>query len=414
MNSILHVPLYSNALYLILANGTSAIFGFVFWIIAARLYTTEAVGIASAIISIAALLEMLSGHALGYGLMRFLNSSNNPTKLVNSSFTMASMLSLAVAGIFLIGLGIWAPGLSIIRANPFYMIIFLLYVPILVLDDLTDYVMLARQQARFVFIHSLIFNIFRLALPVLLAIIFQSFGIFSSWGAATCIALLVSLFLLVPRVQPGYHLAFTLDKKVISEMLHFSFLNYLSDILWNIPSQILPIIVINLLGAKNNAYFYIAWAMSGILALIPTAVAFSLLAEGSRDETQLKNNAGRSFKIMAILLIPGMVLAWFLTNKFLSLFGSLYAKNAAHLLHWLIIAAFPLSINLAYFSIKRVQKKIKPIILLSAIMAVIVVFTSYLLSPRLGINGVGIAWLIGQSIIALIAMAWDIKRWLRV
>jgi O-antigen/teichoic acid export membrane protein len=409
INSLLHVPLYSNALYLMLANVANALFGFVFWIIATRLYSTDAVGVASAIISAAALLEMLSGLGLSYGLLRFLRASDNAIKLINSTFTLTGFLSLLAACIFIIGLDIWSPGLSIIRQNPWYLAIFLLYVPILVLDDLTDPVMMAGQQAKFIFVHALIFNILRLALPVLLVVFFKSFGIFASWGAATLVGFLVSIFILLPHVQPGYRPFLMVDKKEVSKVLHFSFLNYLGDLFWTMPGLILPIIVLDLRGAESNAYFYMAWTMSSMLAMIPTAVATSLLVQGTYDEAKLKNLAGRSLKMIMVLLVPAVILVWFLADKLLMFYGGLYADNAATLLRWLAIAAFPLAINIVYFSIRRVQKNVKSIILLAVIMAFVTVLGSYLLLPRLGIDGVGIAWLGGQGITALIAIIMGAK-----
>jgi O-antigen/teichoic acid export membrane protein len=145
--------------------------------------------------------------------------------------------------------------------------------------------------------------------------------------------------------------------------------------------------------------------------MIPTAITTSLFAEGANDEAQLKNHVRRSLKMVGLLLIPAVIIVWFLANKFLQLFGGLYAENSATLLRWLAIAAFPLAINLFYFNIKRVQKKVKTVIFLAALMAIIVVMTSYLLLPRLGINGVGIAWLAGQSAVAVIVIVWDMRKW---
>ena len=102
-----------------------------------------------------------------------------------------------------------------------------------------------------------------------------------------------------------------------------------------------------------------------------------------------------------------------MADKLLLLYGGQYAKNAVPLLRWLAIGAFPVAINMIYFNIKRVQQDVKPVILLASLMAVIVVLTSYLLLPKLGIIGVGIAWLGGQSMIACIAIVWDMRRWLR-
>jgi O-antigen/teichoic acid export membrane protein len=413
INTILKIPFYSNALYLMLANVTNALFGFGFWIIVAHRYSPDAVGIATAVLSSAGLLELLCGLGLSYGILSFLFTSNTPIKLINASFTLTGLLSLAAAAIFIIGLGLWSPGLKILREDPYYAVIFMLYVPVLVLDDLTDQVMTARRQANLVFIHLLIFNIMRMALPLLLVLFFQSFGIFGSWSAATLIALIISVFLLLPSAQPGYRPFFILDKTVLSKVLRFSFLNYMGDLFWNLPVLILPIIIINLLGAKSNAYFFIAWAISGILTMIPLSVGTSLLAEGASDESQLKNNIQRSLKMVLLLLVPAVILVWFLANKILLLYGGVYAENSASLLRWLSITSLPLTVNIIYFSIKRVQRKMKPVILMTVFMAIIVILISFLLLPRLGINGVGIAWLAGQSMITFIAITWDMRRWIK-
>ncbi|MDI6810198.1 MAG: hypothetical protein QMD80_00700 [archaeon] len=44
-------PLYKNSLFIMLTSVTSAEFGFVFWLIAVKFYSTEEVGLASAIIA---------------------------------------------------------------------------------------------------------------------------------------------------------------------------------------------------------------------------------------------------------------------------------------------------------------------------------------------------------------------------
>jgi len=414
MFALVRIPLYANAFYLLLANVSNTVFGFFFWIIAARLYNAASVGIGSAIISAVTLLELLSCLGLGYGMVRFIKSSNNPVNLINSALTLTGIISLIAAGIFIIGLDLWSPALNIIQKNIFFLFIFLFLVPIQVLDDLTDQVMMGERHASFIFIHLIIFNIFRLILLVLMVDFSQSLGIFSSYGTATLIALLISLFILLPRAQSMYRISFIIDRKALLTVLHFSFLNYLSDLFWSVPGLVLPIIIVNMLGAAKNAYFFIAWAIGNILGVIPGALASSLLAEGTYDESHLKNHVLSSLKMVALILVPAVTLVWFLADKFLLLYGGIYAANAVTLLHWLAIAAFPLAINTIYFTIKRVQKNIKSVIMLAALMAVIVIIASYLLLPRMGINGVGIAWLTGQSVVALIAIVWDVRNWVSV
>ena len=66
------VSLYRNAVYLMINSGVFAITGFFFWMAAARLYPTEAVGLASAAIVASGLLALLSTLGLDCGLIRFL------------------------------------------------------------------------------------------------------------------------------------------------------------------------------------------------------------------------------------------------------------------------------------------------------------------------------------------------------
>ena len=56
----LNDPLYKNAYFLMLSSVTSAGAGFFFWLIVARFYSTEEVGLASAIIAAMGLISMFS------------------------------------------------------------------------------------------------------------------------------------------------------------------------------------------------------------------------------------------------------------------------------------------------------------------------------------------------------------------
>lgn len=65
-------PLFKNAYFLMLSSITSAGSGFFFWLIVARFYPAEEVGLASAIISAMGLIGMLSLLGFDISLVRFL------------------------------------------------------------------------------------------------------------------------------------------------------------------------------------------------------------------------------------------------------------------------------------------------------------------------------------------------------
>jgi O-antigen/teichoic acid export membrane protein len=65
------------------------------------------------------------------------------------------------------------------------------------------------------------------------------------------------------------------------------------------------------------------------------------------------------------------------------------------------IAALPQSLNSIYVSILRVKERTATLILLTIVMAVVTLVTSYLLLPLLGIIATGIGLLASQSIVAV-------------
>ena len=83
LKSLYSVSLYRNTIYLILSFMTINLSGFIFWILAAKLYKPEDVGLASAAISAALFLANVSGLGLGFGLIRLLSG---PWRKVSSPY----------------------------------------------------------------------------------------------------------------------------------------------------------------------------------------------------------------------------------------------------------------------------------------------------------------------------------------
>ena len=405
------IRFYSNAFYLVMTSAIASLLGFVFWIIVARFYPPEDVGLASAIIAAMGLVAAFAGLGLGMGLIRFLpHSGENANKMINTALTINILASTVGAFIFIAGLSFWSPALIFIRENPIYLAAFVIFTVASGMLNLTGNTFIARRQAGYVVAQNLTFSLLKLPLPILLAAFFHSFGIFASWGISICVALLVCFLLFLPRVQSGYRPFFALNRKVVNDIMHFSLATYISNLLWGAPAMILPIMMINLSGAELTAYFYIAWTIAGAPAIVSGALSTSLFAEGSNDEDGVGLNIWRSLKISFLTLVPAIILILAVAPWLLDLFGAAYAANGATLLRILALSALPLTINIIYLAIKRVEKKLKVLVGLSAFAAVATLGLTYLLLPRMGINGAGIAWLITQGTIALVVVADSLKR----
>jgi O-antigen/teichoic acid export membrane protein len=150
-----------------------------------------------------------------------------------------------------------------------------------------------------------------------------------------------------------------------------------------------------------TAYFFIAWAFSGLLLMVPSGTSLSLFAEGLYNPDGIKRNAIRSIKFILLLLIPAIV-GMFLFGKYMLLiFGGEYANNAFEMMLILALASIPYSINALYISIKRAQKEIMPVIYVYGFVALFAIVAAYVLIGWLGFIGVGIAWISGNGVVAL-------------
>jgi O-antigen/teichoic acid export membrane protein len=403
LKSLYGVSLYRNAVYLVVGAAVTNITGFAFWIIAARFYPAEAVGLGSAIISALGLLAIFSELGLGIGLVRFLpGAGKDGNDMMNRCFTLSGLASVAVALIFLAGLRFWSPALLVVRQHPIFFTAFVVFAVATTIQLLVGDVFLAKLNTKFIVIGGVIAGSSRIALVLVFAMFFASaFGIFVSTGLATAIALLFAAFWFLPKVQNGYRPLPKIEKRVLSELSHYAAGNYVARILLQLTTYVLPLVVLNTLGAEINAYFYIAWTVAVIFQFIPSSIFNSLFAEGSNDEASLRTNTAKSLKLTFLLLLPLTLLILIIAEKLLLLFGQAYADNAALLLRIMIVAAIPWGINYLYVSIERVRKNIKGIITVTAVAACLSLGLSCLLMLRMGLAGVGIGYAAGQAIVAI-------------
>lgn len=404
LKSAYGVSLYRNAIYLVLNSVVGAVLGFVFWILAARLYSPEEVGLASAVIAAASFLAMLSTVGLDYGLIRFIpNSGRKVNVLVNSCFTLSGAIAILVSLVFLAGIRIWSPALVFLLQNPFNFGSFVVIVITWSIWLLLFNVFVGQRKAGFALLQNVGYGFVRLALILPLAFLGAA-GIFTSWGIGFTVIVIVGLLLLLPRLQSGYRPLPTIRKEAISEMAHFSFANYIVALISGVPFFIIPLMIVNLLGAEQNAYYYIGYAVALPLLYIPRSVSFALFAEASHNAEKLGQYVNRSLKFSFSLLIPAIIIIFLVGDKILLLFGKGYSEQATQLLWILALSALPTAVNYAYYTKKRVEKQMKTVLSLSVLSLAITLGLSYLLLPAMGIIGAGIAWLASRGLVSLVIM----------
>ncbi|MGB9937050.1 MAG: oligosaccharide flippase family protein [Methanobacterium sp.] len=387
IKSYLTDPLYKNSLYILLSLIFGSFFGFIFWIIAAVIYPEEFIGINTALISSITLLAMLSYLGLDQSMIRFFPEGNKAKMFITS--TLIVIITTILAGIiFLIGINIWSPELSIINENIFIFFIFLLAASLM---NLPSNAFIALRQNKYYLFQSITMGI--RVLLLFLTVSLGVLGIFYSYGISSIITFFFSFYFVYRfRMKSVKINKEIIDIEFLKKSFHFSTGNYIIGVFTLAPVYLLPIIVLNTLGTESTAYYYIAYSIASLLFMIPMAFSTSLFVEGSHGES-LKKNTLKSFLAIFSLLVPIALILYFFGGFFLGLIGKGYIGGYG-VLKAIAVASFFVAICQVYFSIKKVQKDIKSIILISALIFILLIGLSYLLMLYYGIRGVGYAWII--------------------
>ena len=394
--------LYINAYYLMGDVVIVSILGFAFWALVARLYSPAEVGLASATVAAVIFMARLARLGFGYGLIRFLpDIGDKAVTMINTCFTIAGLISMVAALVFLCGLNLWSPAIIYLH-SPELFIFFIALAIAYTVFLLVEQAFIAERRAKYVLLKNTVAGIIKIVTAVVFASLFNNSGIFFSWGVAIFIALATALFLFLPRVQKGYFPVPVVNKGIVCNVLHFSLGNYLAELLFFTPLMVFPLIVINILGAELNAYFYIPWTIAQMLFAIPMAVSMSLFAEGSYDEQSLRENIKKSIYLCLLILIPALVILFFLSDRLLLLFGVGYSQNGVTLLRTLVASVIPVGIIHISLSVMRVNKNITGIILVSVSVAFLSLLSGYILVINRGLPGIGIAWLATQTLISIV------------
>jgi O-antigen/teichoic acid export membrane protein len=287
------------------------------------------------------------------------------------------------------------------RDNSIFLAAFVVFTTASALHSMVQQTFVAFRRTGFTLFQGTIFGTLRLVLAAVLASFFGAFGIFAASGLAFTVSLVICLLIFIPLILPRYRPLPSFRRQAGNEIIKFSLANYAGEGLWSLPSWILPIMVLNILGAEANAYFYMPWSMASLLLALSLAISFSLFAEGSYEARNVSRHLKSGFKLIVLLLVPTAAILAIFGDKILLVFGGDYSAAGTQLLRLFTLAAFPLSFNLLYLSVARVEKRLKSLLWVNGVTAVATLVLSYITIVNLGILGIGVSWLAAQTSVAL-------------
>jgi O-antigen/teichoic acid export membrane protein len=131
----------------------------------------------------------------------------------------------------------------------------------------------------------------------------------------------------------------------------------------------------------------------------------SLTVEVAFDETKLRVYCRRVLLHTMRLVLPITVVLVVGAEYILRLFGDAYAGEGTTLLRLLALGAIPNVLVVLGLSIARIQHSGRVVLWTQGCLCVLMLGLTLLLLPSLGIEGVGVAWLVSQAAVAALLLA---------
>ncbi len=399
-------PLYRNSLSIMLTQVFATFFALAFWMVAARTMSSTNVGLATAAFSSTVLLINLAPLGLDAGLTRFLPGSNNKRGLYSTTVIITLLSSLAFMAIFLGGLGVFSSQLLFLREG-WFLVALIAFAAVTAVSTMQSTALIAARQGHLYLIQNTI-----LGVRVPLIFVFASLGtlgVFLSWDVAF---LATVLFGTVVLYYYGLSMTWEIDTKSLREIFRFSLGNYTAGIFQMAP-LIIPVMIVNAVGAREGAYYYIAHTLAMLFFTVPAGVSLSLFVEGSH-EMPLRESSIKSLKFAVLILIPAIAVVFLFGDKLLLVFGKQYSAQAVELLWLLAVSSLLSVIPSIYSSILIVQKKIKMLNYVNFALSALMLGVGYPLLLKYGIIGMGYAWVLSYALVSIVVVwlvVWR-ERWL--
>lgn len=392
-----------NAGYIFGMSAASALAGFVFWNLAARLYSLEEVGVASAVISIARLLSDIAGLGLGVGLVRYLSDARDAERMLNTAITIVAITSVLIGGLYLVGMKIWFPALAIIRGSLAFLIVFSVFITAASVGGLAKMAFVGLRKAKYAFWQVVTTNGVRLGLIGGLTFA-GAIGIVFSLALALVAGSVIGLLVFVPRLLKGYRLRARWSGPIAKRLVPYSAGNYLADVLYSVPIQLASPLALELIGKASSAQAYIAWMLGAMISSPGLALAGSAFAEGAHAPGELRAILSKAARYAVGITVPAALFVIVAAPWILSLFGEGYVvEESTALLRLLAIAAPLVVINGLYFSALRVRKRIGELVLLSGVTVALYLAIVVPTIQQLGLVATGIGWLGSQILVTIVA-----------
>lgn len=388
------------AAYIYIEGISSVISGYVFWLIASKITTTEIIGTSSTLITFATIIAVIAGMGIHIGIQRFIGKSFAEKNILEAkNFVITSLLLLSI-GIFTCSMIIFSTQNWIRGVFGFDPILIAIAV---LLTASYNYMMLFRsvaisslktQSFPLIFITSAVAKIIITVLLVIIGtgVVGLTFGFTFSFILSSVLLGIVLFMSIFKQVRNAHPLEGFMNNS--KKILPSSVVNWLPWIINIVGSQLGTIVVFGSQGASQAGVYFLALTIvTGITTIMNSLFTIALpTLSGLRDRR--KRIAWQTIRLSAIIILPFACSLIFYSNEVMRLFGRSYIHGAITL-EILLLSILPLCVISGVYTLMNSYGRYKQVLILGISMTIPQTVLYFTLVPVFEEIGAALAYTIG-------------------
>jgi O-antigen/teichoic acid export membrane protein len=401
-------PLYRSAVTLMANTVVTSTLGVVFWIVVARTYAAEVVGRDGALIASMITLSTIAQLSGVSGIWRFLPRMGRRTaKALLVAYGLSAAAAVIVSVTFVVAVPRVAEEFRFLREDVWLATAYVLGMVGWSVVVIGDAALTALGRTHWLLVENALFALAKLVLLPLLLLAATGHGIYLAWVLPVVVLLPVTNALIFRRAIPAHvarhpHASASIEQFSRRRLLAFLSQDYAGTLMSQGAHTMLPVLVVGLLGSRENAYFFVAWTVVFAFDLMFLNVATSLTVEGAIREDKVAELARNAIRRLIAPLVGASLVLIAIAPVILVPFGPDYTREAAPIVRLLACASVFRAVLYLFSGLCRLHGRGRPLVAVEAGVLVGLLSLSATLAPALGLKGVALAWLITHGLLALV------------
>lgn len=409
-----NATLVFNSASIVMATGITAGLGFVYWWVAARMFSKEAVGFSSAAISAMQFAGTLAMAGLGTLLIGELPNWKRKGDLIISALAVATVIAFVIGVVVAGVLPLTSEDLMPINANIANATLFVFGVVFTTLTLVLDQIMIGLLRSDIQLRRNAIFSVIKLVAlwgAGLLVVGQFDMSIYFTWALGNFVSF--AAFLGLVSREDWKLSGINWEFGALRRLSGYATSHHMLNLSLQAPGFIMPVIVTSVISVEANASFFIAWTLTNFVFVGPAALTQVLYAIGAGKPHELANKMRTTLLLATLVGVVASVLAVIFAYPVLGIFGESYAEQGTLVLRVLTFAVFPIVVKVHYVAIRQVTRTVGRAARLVALGAVMEIGFAFVGALYWGAVGLSFAWLLSMVIEALL-MAPVVYRHARV